>query len=201
MQILEIEQGSQEWFEARAGVITASNFGRILTPTGKPSSQAEKYLYQVAGEAIIGTCEETYTSAWMQRGKDVEDEARKYFELITGLEVKQVGFVVEGGIGCSPDGLIGDDGGLEIKVVKLSTHVAYLLDGKLPTIYVPQVQGSLYVTGRKFWYFMSYFPGMEPLILKIERDEEYIKKLAGALKAAEAKVREIIQKLGGNHGQ
>jgi len=197
MEIIKCRQGTPEWFEARAGKITASNFDKILTPTGKLSSQAEKYLYQVAGEAVLGTCEESYTSTWMQRGSDLEVEARQFFELATGLSVEQVGFVSDGGIGCSPDGLIGEDGGLEIKCPRLSNHVGYVLKGELPPEYKPQVQGSLLVTGRKFWYFMSYFPGMEPLILKVERDEKYIQALARALKEAVETVKEITLKLKG----
>ena len=196
MIIHRCEQGTDEWFAVKAGHLSAHNFHKILSPTGKPSTQAEKYLYQVAGEAVLGHQEEGYTNQWMARGLELEDEARKFYELVTGYEVEQVGFVeLNDFIGCSPDGLIGEDGGLEIKCPALATHVKYLLDKKIPTEYIPQVQGNLYVTGRKWWDFLSYYPGLEPLLLRVERDEEYIGKLGKSLNMAVERLKEIIEKI------
>jgi hypothetical protein len=105
--------------------------------------------------------------------------ARSTFEFIKDLKVDEVGMIKTdcGNIGCSPDGLIGEDGGLEIKCPKASTHVKYLLEGKLPLEYKTQVMGSLMVSERDYWYFMSYHPELDPFILKVERDEEFISKM------------------------
>ena len=197
MKIYDVEQGSEEWFAIKAGHLSAHNFHKILSPTGKPSTQVEKYLYQVAGEAVLGYQEEGYTNQWMTRGLELEAEARELYKFLTGNEVRQVGFVeLNDFIGCSPDGLIGDDGGLEIKCPALATHVKYLLDNKIPTEYIPQVQGNMYVTGRKWWAFMSYYPGLEPLLLRVERDEEYINKLEESLSGAVERLKKIIEKIG-----
>ena len=196
LKFYEIKQGSEEWFAIKAGKFSASNFHRLITPTGKPSSQAEKYIYQVAGERILGYPEETYQNQWMARGSELEDEARKYYEFITGHKVRQVGFVeIDEFVGCSPDGLIDEDGGLEIKCPALATHVKYLLDDKMPSEYIPQVQGNMYVTGREWWAFLSYYPGLEPLLLQVERDEEYIVKLKKELDKAVEHLKEIVEKI------
>ena len=96
---------------------------------------------------------------------------------------------------CSPDGLVGEDGGLEIKCPLIHTHVEYLLDGKLPTKYVQQVQGSMLISGRKWWDFMSYYPGLKPLVVRVERDEKFIAKLKDELNKFCFELKAIVQKL------
>ena len=180
MKIYDFPQCSPEWFKIRCGIPTASNFDRIVTSEGKPSKQMQKYLYKVAGEYITGIPEETYQNAAMLRGIDMEQEARSLYELINNVSVQQVGFCVgEPDIeyGCSPDGLVGDKGMIEIKCPSLAVHVGYLLDGKLPTDYIQQVQGELLVTGREWNDFISYYPGIKPLIVRVERDEKFITAL------------------------
>ncbi len=120
----------------------------------------------------------------MERGIEMEAEARAWYAMAQDQDVEQVGFVwlddrVQ--VGCSPDGLVGEHGGLEIKCPAPHTHVGYLLEQKLPTDYIPQVQGSMWVCDRQWWDFLSYCPGIEPLVIRVERDEEYIDKLAGLL--------------------
>lgn len=186
MRIVDVEQRSPEWFEARLLTPTASQFGNILTPTGKAptASKVENYRNTLLAEWLAGGEVESYQSQWMTRGIDLEGQAREAFTFLTDLEVREVGFCVNDEphpIGCSPDGLIGDDGGLEIKCPAPHTHVKYLLDQKLPTEYVPQVQGSMLVTGADYWYFMSFHPRMDPLLIKVERDGEYIALLSEAL--------------------
>ena len=179
MIILDIEQGSPEWYAARAGYPSASNFDKIITSKGEPSKQRMAYLYRLAGERLTGMPMETYTNGNMERGKELEAEARAAYEFITDNEVKQVGFCMNEGqsYGNSPDGLIGEDGGLEIKCPTLSVAVEYLDKGVLPTAYWQQVQGSLLVTGRKWWDFVSYYPGLPLFIVRVERDEKFIEKL------------------------
>lgn len=178
MKVIDVAQLSPEWFAARCGVPSASNFDKIVTATGAPSKQAEKYLWRLAGERITGIAEETYQNAAMLRGIELEVEARKLYELTTGETVRQVGFCLEDdGYGCSPDGLVGDEGMIQIKCPIMTTHVGYLLNGGPVSDYFQQIQGELLVTGSKWSDLMCYYPGMKPSITRIERDEGFIKKL------------------------
>jgi len=181
MNIIDCIQGTQEWLVARCGMPTASNFDKIITMDGKPSRQREKYLYQLAGEKIIGKPEETYKNDVMQRGQEMEVEARQLYELITGKVVKQVGLCVEGNYAASPDGLVDDDGLIEIKCPTLATHVCYLLKGELPSDYFQQIQGQLLVTGRKWVDFMSYYPAIKPFIIRVKPDKDFLKALKAEL--------------------
>jgi len=149
MKIYDFKQGSDEWFKIRAGIPTASNFDKIITSKGEPSKQCQKYLYKVAGEYITGVPEETYQNMAMQRGIEMESEARNLYTVVTDNEVKGVGFCVGDPVyeyGASPDGLVGASGCIEIKCPGIAIHVEYLLDNKLPTAYYQQIQGQLLVT-------------------------------------------------------
>lgn len=176
MKILNLEQGSEEWLKARLGIPTASEFGNIITSQGKPSTSVKTYMNKKLAEWVIGDVPDGYTNDWMLRGQELEVEARDAYEFIHGGEPRKVGLILRDDelAGCSPDCLIGENGGLEIKCPAPHTHVEYLLSGKLPAKYKPQVQGCMYITGRKWWDFVSYHPEMKPLILRVERDEKYI---------------------------
>jgi hypothetical protein len=182
IEIIECEQGTPDWFACRLGTPTASCFDKVLTPTGKPSAQAEAYMHQLLAELI--TCQpagaDLSENEWVQRGKEMEAEARLWFELEHDVDVRQVGFVRNGPIGCSPDGLIGD-AVLEVKCPAPHTHVGYLLGGDLPTKYKPQVQGQIMVCEAPHADFISYCPGMPPVVVRVERDEKYIKALQDRL--------------------
>ena len=133
----------------------------------------------------------------MQRGVELEFEARAFFTLETGLSVDQVGFITNdaGSAGCSPDGLIAETAGLEIKCPKASTHFKYLRAGDLPAFYKPQVHFSMAITGFTQWWFMSYFPGLDPLILTVERDD-YTAAIESALATFLEKLAEQAQRFG-----
>lgn len=178
MIFLDCEQGSEEWLKARCGIITASNMSQIITATKKPSSQAGAYMDKLIAEKLTGSKSSIKSSEWMERGVELESEARLYYSFIAE-DVKEVGFIYKDEskrVGCSPDGLL-EDRGLEIKCPAPHTQVKYLLENKLPTEYVCQVQGSMYVTGLKKWDFLSYHPQMPPLLLTIERDDEFCAEL------------------------
>lgn len=183
--ITDIEQGTPEWIALRLGIPTASRFDSIITPArGDLSKSADGYLRELLAEWLSGQAAETYQSGWMARGNEMEPEARDYYAFERGLTVERVGFVYADDsrmFGCSPDGIIADDGLLEIKNPKPSTHIGYLLSGTLPMDYRPQVHGSLLVTGRAWCDFLSYCPGLPPLLLRVARDEEYIAKMRTAL--------------------
>jgi len=198
MKVVTAEQRTPEWYASRMGIPTASSFDKIITPKGELSTQRTKYLYKLVAEKLSGTVEETYINLAMQHGIDTEDEARKVYELVTLNDVEQVGFCLSDceRYGASPDGLVGDDGLLEIKCPKAETHIEYLLNGKLPTAYFQQVQGQLLVTGRKWCDFMSYYPNLKPFIVRVERDDEFLSKLEQALIDFDAEKKEIMDKIG-----
>lgn len=191
----DLEQGSMEWFEARAGLPTASEFSTVQASGkgGGPSITRAKYMRQLAGEIITGEpAPAGYTNDHMLRGQEQEDDARRLFSLITDHEPIRVGFVREGRAGCSPDSLIGEDEGLEIKCAIPSVQIERLQLDRLPPEHVAQVQGSLWVTGRRNWHFVSYCPRLPPLIVKVPRDETYIAQLAQAVADFNSEVDAIV---------
>ena len=197
MRIFEMEQRSVEWYKVRSGVPTASEFDKIITTKGAISTQRKKYLYQLAGERLGGVVDETYQSFAMQQGVLKEGEARNLYNIASGDEVKQVGFCLsdDGKYGCSPDGLVGKDGAYEVKCPLIHTHIGYLIENDVPTDYYTQVQGQLLVTGRKWTDFMSYFPGLKPLIVREEPDEVFQKLLKKALEEFTNELDDLVKRL------
>lgn len=186
MRVFNCQQGTPEWFAVRAGIPTASEFDQLITPKGKPrdGQMVQTYLMKKLAERWLGRpIDKPFRSAAMDTGIALEPEARAYFEMERGLEVTQVGFVTDdaGRCGCSPDGLVGNARGLELKCPDPHTHLGYLLGRKLPDDYVAQVQGSLYVTGFNVWYFMSYRRNFPQLILEIGRDDNVMSGLTEAI--------------------
>jgi len=180
MKILNLEQGSDAWFSARLGVPTASRFKDIITPLkGDKSTSYKAYMYELIAERLTKDREGFFKSEWMERGNEIEPLARASYEFMHNVEVQQVGMIFndEMTIGISPDGLVGDNGGLEIKSPKASTVVKYMLDGGLPLEYKPQVMGSLMISGREWWDFLAFHPSMDFYEFRVYRDEEYIKKM------------------------
>lgn len=181
---VDMEQRSDEWIAARVGIPTASSFDKIITTKGEPSKQAQKYLHQLAGERVLHATEESFHSQMMDRGAERELEAIKFYELTNDVEIHRVGICYldeERNVACSPDGLVGDKGMVEIKCPMIATHVGYLLADDLPSEYFQQVQGQLYITGREWCDFLSYYPGLKPFLIRVMRDEVFIKKLEVAL--------------------
>jgi len=162
MVFYDVIQGNPEWYALRRGVPTASAFSRILTPkTRKLSEQADSYIDELIGERLALYLPENvhaYTSNPMRFGQETEEEARRFLALERNLDVTNGGFCMSdcGRWGASPDGLIGEDGALELKCPMAKTHVGYLRGGVLPADYRCQVHGQLIVTGRKWVDFMSY---------------------------------------------
>lgn len=171
------EQGSPQWLELHRGVPTASNFDKIMTPkTHKLSASVLPFAYDLIGQLYRpGPMSEAdvYESDDMKRGRELEAQARRAYQLVKDVSVRQVGFVKDDDnrFGCSPDGLVGSDGGLEIKCPRLAKHAAYLHAGTVPDDYLCQVHGSLIVTGRRWWDFMSYAHGLPPLIVRVEPND------------------------------
>jgi putative phage-type endonuclease len=180
--ITNIEQGSEEWHAMRLGWITASRFKDVIA--GGQGKTRKAYMYQLAAEAITGEREESFSNQYMEWGTATEPQARSMYEFDSGNTVDKVTFVKlnkTNEIGISPDGLIGEDGGIEIKCPKTTTQIETYLSGKMPTSHKAQVQGSLWVTGREWWDFVSFDPRIDGaagfFLQRIYRDEDYIKEL------------------------
>lgn len=187
MRILNVEQGSPEWMDARLGIPTASAYDKIITPKTLKPAKGDTYRNQLLAEWLLGYAIDWGTSsAWTERGRDLESEARAFYELTRDVEVTPVGFVArdDGQTGGSPDGLIGEDGGLEIKCPAIHTHVGYMLKPSLLSDeYRCQVQGYLYLTGRNWWDLMSYCPGLPEVMIRVERDAPFMDAFEPALAA------------------
>jgi putative phage-type endonuclease len=197
MIILTDEQGSPEWLASRLGRPSASMFGKLVTGSGKPSGSAETYINEMIAERLTGRSKPFFTNEHMERGNFLEPEARQAYEFITDFEVVETGFILDDSqeFGCSPDGLVADDGGLEIKCPSDSVHVSYLRAGKVPAKYYQQVQGCMMITGREWWDFMSYHPEMPHLLVRMKRNEKFIEAMAEQLEAAVKTIVEETERL------
>lgn len=179
-------QGSAEWRKARMGVPTASSFHRIITPkTAKPSAQAESYLHELLAELMLGRPLDNVSYPWMSRGSELEEDAANWYEFEKDTATETVGFCVtdDGRYGASPDRLVGTDGALELKCPSPAVHVKYLLYPKQgpDAAYRCQIMGQMLVTGRKWVDITSYHPELPKVIIRVERDEEYIGLMREAL--------------------
>ncbi len=181
----EYAQNSLEWLAARAGIPTASEFDQLLNHKFevRKGAMPQSYIAKKVAEAWSGSPSAGYMSIDMEAGHILEEEAKPWYALEYGQTIDNVAFVTtdDGRVGCSPDGLLGDDGGIEIKAPLAHTHTRYLLDGTLPADYAAQVHGSMYVTGRPWWKFLSYRRHFPPLLLTIERDEKIQAAIGEAL--------------------
>lgn len=176
IEVFDCEQGSPEWFQCRAGIPTASMFATVMAK-GEGKTRG-RYLRELAGEILTGEMAESYTNGHMDRGKLMEDEARATYAFIQDAEVRRVGFIRNGSKGASPDSLIGNDGGLEIKTALPHIQIERLERDRLPPEHKAQVQGGLWVAEREWWDFVSFWPKLPMLKVRVWRDEPYIKELA-----------------------
>jgi len=192
MKFHDIEQNTDEWLELRKGKFTASTFKDLMS--AESTAGYKNAIADVVYERITGNRIESYTNEWMQRGHDLEPQARLYYEL-NYSDVDGGGFFCDEWVGASPDGLVGKDGLVEIKCPKHTTHIQYLMKSKLPSAYKWQIQGQLYVTDRKWCDFVSYHPKLPAFYIRVERDEE-IEAIGVVLDKAKKQAQEIIKKLG-----
>ena len=200
MKIYNFEQRTEDWYNIRKGKMTASNAETIIA-NGKG---LETYIYNLMAEYYSSAEKENYINADMQRGIDLEPEAKIEFQFYTGLDIKEVGCVeLNEYILASPDGLIGDDGLIEIKCPNDSIYFKLLLSNNIKPEYIAQMQMQMYVTDRQYCYFVSYNPNFEKslYITKINRDEEMIDKLKKGLERGTQLIKEIkenFRKVGTN---
>ena len=209
MKTLACKQGSTEWALARAGVVTASEVDALVTPRFEPRTGegVKTYLYRKAAERIMGPPVEgpgggTYA---MDQGNVLEKIAIPWYEFRYGVTVNRVGFCLsdDGKTGCSPDGLVGDLRGLEIKCPTPPTHCRYLLEQRVPPEYLPQIHMSMLVTGRTEWTFVSYSPYLPALVVTLLRDDaiqtvlrETLSKFTAQVDEAETRIRAMMPKGG-----
>ena len=196
MEVFRFEQGSEEWTQAKLGVVSTSKFSQVLN---KKSGRGT-FMCKLAAERLTGVQQVSYSDKNMENGLDLEGAAREYYEVLHGCTVEQVGFIKrDDWVGTSPDGLVGRDGMIEIKSVIPSTQITTILSGKMPTCHIPQVQGQMWVSERKWCDFVSYCPAVKQrpfFSVRIPRDEEYInKKLAVAVIMFVNELKAMIEKL------
>ena len=199
------DQGSQAWLESRMGKVTASALSNVMM--AKTAAGYQNYMAQLICERLTGEPVETFKSAAMEHGTETEPQARAFYELETGNEVVECGFIPHPTLansGASPDGLIGDDGGLEIKAPQPAKHIKNLMGGTIDKAYMLQMQWQMECTGREWCDFVSFNPSfpahLQLHVQKVKRDQEMIEDITAAvtsfLSEMESKLRVLEARAG-----
>lgn len=183
IDILDMEQGTPEWFKARMGIPTASEFSTVMASgkDGGDSKTRKTYLLKLAGELITGEPMESYSNGHMERGKAMEEEARDFYAFTADSEPRRVGFIKNGFKGCSPDSLLGNDGMLEIKTALPHVLASLILKDGFPPEHKAQCQGALWVAEREWIDLVVYWPKMPRFVKRAYRDDAYIATLSKAV--------------------
>lgn len=205
MIIHECKQGSPEWNELRRGKPTASEFEKLVTPTGRASTSRTGYLCKKLAERF-GFELDAVSTAGLTWGHEMEPTAAETYAMIHGVDIQVVGFCTtdDGQIGASPDRLVGDDGLLQIKCPYTAhTHLGYLVSPKheaLIQAHYPQVQGEMLVTGRRWCDLVSYYPGLPTITVRVGWDELYQRTLDQALRLFCADLDRVEKEIRGTVG-
>jgi hypothetical protein len=198
IQIFTCAQGTEEWRKARLGIPTASRFDDVLA--GGQGKTRRKYMMELLGECLTGEPMAQFSNAHTERGHVMEDEARQLYSFDVDEPLEQVGFIrrrlPSGHVGCSPDALVGPDGLLEIKTKLPHLQLEVLLKAVVPPEHVQQCQGALWITGRKWLDFVSYWPGLPLFVKRVYPDAEYQEKLTAAISAFNAELTTLISAAG-----
>lgn len=196
----DIFQGSLDWIKLRFGKVTASELDNLVTPEFKLRTGEMPYTYLCTkvAEALHGPLP-GFDVFDTEQGRILEEEAIPFFELTYNRDIRRVGFIENdpATAGCSPDGLLGEDNGIEIKCPSAQVHVKYLLKGTVPKDYLAQVHCSMFVTGFPRWTFFSYRRKFPPLVITVERDEEIISKIGVAVSTFRASFDEAMESIRG----
>lgn len=201
---LNIQQGSPEWLQERCGCVTASRVKDVVAKlkNGKESAARASYRLELLTEVLTGSVTEHYVSQAMDFGTENEPLARTCYELAKGVDVERIGYVKHAHIprtGASPDGLVGDDGLVEIKVPNTTTHLAYLIEGVVPEEYKPQMFWQLACANRQWCDFVSYDPRLPSdfglFIVRLERDEKVIAEMEQEVTKFIAELNEMSERL------
>lgn len=191
--ILDCEQGSADWFAARMGIPTASEFKTVMAKGEGKTRRA--YMLKLAGEIITGEPMESYSNGNMERGKIKEAEARQLYEFAHDVELKQVGFIRNGNKGCSPDALIGDTGLLELKSAAAHVLIELLDKDAFPPEHKAQCQGALLVAEREFVDLGVYCPKLPLFERRVTRDEKYIAELSAEVDRFNDELAALVEKI------
>lgn len=196
-------QGSDEWHAARLGKVTASRAYGIMRGKNGYRASRKDYIAELVCERLTGKPTEFFVSKEMQWGTDTEPLARATYEAVTGSMVQEAGFIeYDGmpGLGASPDGLVGDIGGIEIKCPKTATHIDTLINATIKPEYTYQMQTCMACTNREWWDFVSYDPRMPDKhaikIIRVDRDELVIAAIIEEAGSVLAEVDQILRRLG-----
>lgn len=198
IEVFDFDQGSADWFEARAGLPTASEFATVMAKgkDGGASVTRARYMRKLAGEILTGEPDpDTYTNTHMERGKAMEDEARNLYAYLKNLEPQRVGFIRNGQKGASPDALVDVDGGLELKSASREVQIERLQRDALPPEHKAQVLGNIWVCEREWWDFVSYCPKLPPLIIRVPRDDIYIRQISAAVDAFNEELALLVERI------
>lgn len=199
MIVHEVKQGSPEWLALRAAKPTASKFDVLMTAKARKGDLtvgAATYMRHLLAEWLVGRpLDEPARSGFLDRGIQMEPQGRAWYSFTRDVEVAEVGFITNdaGTIGCSLDGIVGTDGTIENKCKSLENHIQALLESDAE--HVPQIQGGLWLSERSWCDRIYYNPEVPPIVVRIERDDDYIAELANSvgkflvhLEAAKAKL-------------
>lgn len=194
MIIHDVEQGTPEWHALRAGIPTASAYSKLVTSQGLDSNQLEAYAIHLAAEKFAGKVVDGFGgNAATRRGHEMEPLARAEYQMLNGVLVEEVGFITDSlmRFGCSPDGLVGKDGGIEIKCKTDAHHYNalsyYHQNGSILPEHIAQVQGCMMVTKRKWWDLMFWHPDMPSLTVRQYPDQLFHKQLKKQIAVLEGK--------------
>lgn len=197
MQIVDCEQGTEEWFRARMGIPTASEFSTVMASGrgGGESKTRRTYMLKLAGEILTGEPMDSHSNHHMERGKEMEPDARNLYAFMHDCDPQLVGFIRNGQKGCSPDSLVGADGMVEIKTKLPHLQVDCLLSDRLPPEHRAQCQGALWVAEREWIDFVSYWPGLPLFVIREHRDEDYIAKLSAAVDEFNDELAQMVERV------
>ena len=196
MEVINCTQGMPEWFAARAGIPTASMFGTVMANGrgGAESKTRRTYMLKLAGEIITGDPMDSFSNVHMERGHEMEPEARRFYAFQHDCEPELVGFIRNGRTGGSPDSLIGRNGLLEIKTKLPHLLLDVLLRDDFPADHRAQCQGQLWVAEREWIDLLCYWPKMPPHIVRAYRDEPYIKQISDEVDQFNDELAEIVSR-------
>lgn len=199
MKIYDMPQGSEEWLAIRRGKVTASKFATVLANgrggKGDPSVTRRKYMLTLISDRIGGAPSDGYSNRHMERGKDMEAEALKLYHALHAPPIR-VGFVERNDdVGCSPDAFVGDAGMVQVKTALPDIQLERVLKPALPSEHVCQVQGELWVCEREWSDFVSYWPGLPLMVVRVYRDETAIKSIEFGVEMFLNEMHELMQQL------
>ncbi len=197
IEIYTFPQLSPEWFQVKLGIVSAGSFSKVLAQ-GKGKTR-KGYMLKLAAEILTGERRDTYQDQDMIRGTKQEPQAREEYEFVTGSSVDQIGFAKRGRIGCSPDGLVGSPGGIEVKSPIPEVQIETVIANRVPPAHKAQIQGNMFVLDLAWMDFVSYSPLLKGknyiFIKRMFRDEKYIGSLQIELLKFLRELDDLVEKM------